>query len=343
MTDKKVFTQDNVSELNFNTCKKIVASEAVRIDEPFEVETLEGTMKGKEGDYLMRGIEGEVYVCDAEIFHQSYRLDNQLARCEKCGRMRLADGSTVPMKQEQVSCDGCGNGRYFNFKQDAVEWLTQIPSESIDLIVTDPPYESLEKHRKKGTTTRLSESEGSSNEWFEIFTNDRFPEFFRQCYRVLKPDAHLYVYTDTETMLEVVPHAERVGFKFWNDIIWTKMTKDGNIKLGMGYHWRRSEEKILFFEKGKRKLNNLAEPDVQQFRPIYRGYPTEKPSGLAKKLILNSSLPGELVVDPFCGSGSTGVACIESGRRFIGLDVKDDAIQKSNRDMWQVLQERLDG
>ncbi|MCZ8659771.1 site-specific DNA-methyltransferase, partial [Escherichia albertii] len=59
---------------------------------------------------------------------------------------------------------------------DAVEWLKTLPSGSVDLFVTDPPYESLEKHRKIGTTTRLKVSKSSSNEWFAIFPNSRFGE-----------------------------------------------------------------------------------------------------------------------------------------------------------------------
>jgi site-specific DNA-methyltransferase (adenine-specific) len=61
---------------------------------------------------------------------------------------------------------------------DAVAWLRDLPSESVDLVVTDPAYESLEKHRAIGTTTRLKHSKASSNDWFTIFPNNRFPEPF---------------------------------------------------------------------------------------------------------------------------------------------------------------------
>ncbi len=68
---------------------------------------------------------------------------------------------------------------------DAVMWLRSLRPETFDLIVTDPAYESLEKHRAKGTTTRLKHSEASSNDWFPIFGNARFPDLFREFYRVL--------------------------------------------------------------------------------------------------------------------------------------------------------------
>src|ERR1051325_12048761 len=83
---------------------------------------------------------------------------------------------------------------------DAVGWLRGQPAESIDLLITDPAYESLEKHRAVGTTTRLKHSKGSSNDWFTVFPNARFVELFDEAFRVMKPDTHLYLFCDAETM-----------------------------------------------------------------------------------------------------------------------------------------------
>src|SRR5512139_1217586 len=90
---------------------------------------------------------------------------------------------------------------------DAVTWLRALPDASVDLIVTDPPYESLEKHRAIGTTTRLKHSKASSNDWFSIFPNDRFHELFVELYRVLKKNSHFYLYCDNETMFVAKPIA----------------------------------------------------------------------------------------------------------------------------------------
>lgn len=76
---------------------------------------------------------------------------------------------------------------------DAVEWLRALGADSVDLAITDPPYESLEKHRAIGTTTRLKHSKSSSNDWFTIFPNTRFPELFAELYRVLRRGSHLYL------------------------------------------------------------------------------------------------------------------------------------------------------
>ncbi|MCG9584324.1 site-specific DNA-methyltransferase [Vibrio tubiashii] len=198
---------------------------------------------------------------------------------------------------------------------DAIDWLKTLPSESVDLIVTDPPYESLEKHRAKGTTTRLKVSKASSNEWFEIFPNERFEELVEEVFRVLKKNAHFYLFCDQETMFAIKPIAENAGFKFWKPIVWDK------VAIGMGYHYRARYEFILFFEKGKRKLKDLSIPDVLEFKRVWRGYPTEKPVELLKVLIAQSSEIGELVVDPFFGSGSTMVAAEELERSFMGTDI----------------------
>lgn len=205
--------------------------------------------------------------------------------------------------------------------RDAVDLLRSLPDASVDLLITDPPYESLEKHRKIGTTTRLKNSKASSNQWFEIFPNDRFEDLFEQVYRVLKPDSHFYFFCDTETMFVARPIGEACGFKFWKPIIWDK------VAIGMGYHYRARYEVILFFEKGKRKLNDLSVPDILTAKRVYRGYPTEKPSELSETLIMQSTEPGDLVVDPFMGSGSVGMAALEQGRRFLGNDICAEAIE----------------
>lgn len=205
------------------------------------------------------------------------------------------------------------------YKDDAVSWLSTLADASVDLVVTDPPYESLEKHRKIGTTTRLKVSKASSNQWFEIFPNERFESLLTEIYRVLKKDSHFYLFCDQETMFVIKPIAEKVGFKFWKPIIWDK------VSIGMGYHYRARHEYILFFEKGKRKLSNLGTPDILECKRVYRGYPTEKPVPLIETLISQSSSIGELVIDPFFGSGSTLVAAKNLERSYLGADISDAA------------------
>ncbi|HIF9180010.1 DNA-methyltransferase [Photobacterium damselae subsp. damselae] len=215
------------------------------------------------------------------------------------------------------------------YKEDAVVWLQTLENESVDLVITDPPYESLEKHRSRGTTTRLKHSKSSSNDWFTIFPNDRFDELFREIYRVLKKGSHFYLFCDQETMFVAKPIAENIGFKFWKPLVWDKQA------IGMGYHYRARYEFVLFFEKGKRKLNDLGIPDVLECKRVWRGYPTEKPVELLETLIKQSTVEGELVIDPFFGSGATLVAAQNLKRAFKGSDVSDSAHEHYLNRVWE--------
>lgn len=211
--------------------------------------------------------------------------------------------------------------RYRLAHSDAVEWLRTLPEASVDLVITDPAYESMEKHRAIGTTTRLKRSKASSNQWFAVFPNARFPELFAELWRVLKRDTHLYLFCDAETMFVVKPLAEAAGFRFWKPLVWDKQ------HIGMGYHYRSRYELILFFEKGRRRLGDLGVADVLPVPRVYRGYPAEKPVALSEVLIRQSSAPGDVVVDPFLGSGSVGVAAARLGRSFQGTDICGEALE----------------
>ena len=78
-------------------------------------------------------------------------------------------------------------------------------------------------------------------------------------------------------------------------------------------------------KKVKRKLNNLGVPDVLECKRVFRGYPTEKPIPLIEILIQQSSSSGELVIDPFFGSGATFLAAKNCGREYLGSDISEDA------------------
>lgn len=213
----------------------------------------------------------------------------------------------------------------------AWDLLPFVHTASVDLVITDPPYASLEKHRARGTTTRLSHSKSSSNDWFEVMPNERFGELFAQVWRVLKPNRHFYLFVDFDTLRWLLAHPELFeqleqrrgrwkGFTLWKPIVWDKET------MGMGYHYRARCEFILFFEKGKRRLNDLGVPDVLSFKRVRNGYPTEKPVPLSEVLVRQSTEPGERVLDPFMGSGSVGVAAVQQGCHFEGFDLAPTAV-----------------
>lgn len=202
---------------------------------------------------------------------------------------------------------------------DAFKWLAGIRSESVDLVITDPPYSTLERHRAWGTTTRLKRA------WFPVIQPDAYPHLLAELYRILKPDTHCYLFADAETMFVVKPVAEGAGFRFWKPLVWDR------VMLGLGYHYRARYEFIMFFSKGTRTLNSRSYPDVLGFKQSRRKdrYPTEKPVELLRVLVEQSSDPRDVVVDPFCGGGSTGVAATSMGREFRGCDVSPDAVART--------------
>lgn len=210
-------------------------------------------------------------------------------------------------------------------QDDAVNWLRRLPDASANLVITDPPYESLEKHRAIGTTTRLKVSKASSNEWFRIFPNARFEELFVEVHRVLAKNSHFYLFCDPETAFIAKPIAESVGFKFWKPLVWDKRA------IGMGYHYRARYEFILFFEKGKRRLHDLGVADILEGKRIRGGYPTEKPVEVNEVLVRQSTSVGDIIVDPFMGSGAAGVAAVRNERLFAGNDIAPGAIDLARR------------
>ena len=131
------------------------------------------------------------------------------------------------------------------------------------------------------------------------------------------------------------------GWRPWPSLTWVKTTKAGSavedpanlldedIRSGMGYHWRRCEERILMLEKGKVKLNKLGWKNVLLGPRAGKGdFPTQKPREVIRRLIENSTQPGDLVLDPFCGSGVVGSVAQELGRRAVLIDVDASAARE---------------
>lgn len=202
-------------------------------------------------------------------------------------------------------------------QRDATEWLRTLNSNSVHCIITDPAYASLEAHRAIGTTTRLKA-------WFDVVPNEYFTAFYLECWRVLKEGSHLYTLCDQRTLDILRPAMAAAGLDYIKFLVWDKTT------IGMGYHYRSRHELIAFASKGQaHAVNDRGVADVLRIPRVFNGYPTEKPVSLLRTLVRQATLPGQLVVDPFMGSGSTGEASISIGRRFAGCDVSEAAVLKS--------------
>jgi DNA modification methylase len=201
---------------------------------------------------------------------------------------------------------------------DALELLKSIPDESIDLIVTDPPYRCISGGRagkKNQPSGILKKNDG------KLFKhNDIKPEaWFPELYRVLKPGSHCYVMVNTVNLLNFMTVAKKSKFLLHNLLVWHK----NNAVTNRWY--MKNAEYILFLRKGRAKpIKHAGSKTVHEFyNTRNKSHPAEKPVDLMEFYIKNSSNRGDLVLDPFMGSGATGVACVNTGRRFIGMELDE--------------------
>lgn len=263
--------------------------------------------------------------------------------CPFCPKIKKENSKQINSSKESKK----SNKKIFKVKEgflicemDAVELVKTLPDESVDLIIIDPAYESLEKYRRIGTTTRLKNSKKSNNKWFKTFPNKRYWHLFPELFRVLKKGSYLFMFCDQETR-DIVVHGAypkgptikkdqyvfgplvESGFTVWKSLIWNKGVR------GMGYHFRAIHEFIIFAEKiekyGKhRQLVDRTQADILDF-PKYNkrdGYPTQKPYDLIEHLVLQGSYKGDLVLDCFAGSGVVGDACLKNDRKCVLGDIQ---------------------
>lgn len=211
--------------------------------------------------------------------------------------------------------DGC-------FCGDCFDLIKQVQDGSVDLIVTDPPYDVDYGNKNKELNNNGDRDSLVSRDEVFIDKFDRYSELSKELFRVLKPDAHLYIFCADKQIVKWIPALEEAGFKFRNYLLWVKNKQGLDMTRGLRYAYK--SEVILFFCKGVKKLNTLGLNNLFKVNVLSDlKHPTQKPVKLVKALIKNSSVEGDLVLDCFMGSGSTGVACSEINRRFIGFELAE--------------------
>ena len=205
---------------------------------------------------------------------------------------------------------------------DCLELMNNIDNESIDLVITDPPY-------KLNKTTGSMTSSSKSNRWqgnlragdktANITNVIQFSEWLPEIYRVLKENSHCYIWVNDKNLVDLCNDAEKVGFRLHNILVWKKNNCTPN-------RWyMKNCEFIVFLHKGKSfPIKNLGDAQLFECDNINgkdKLHPTQKPITYLERLILNSSNELDTVLDPLMGSGSTGVACVNTNRKFIGIEL----------------------
>lgn len=202
----------------------------------------------------------------------------------------------------------CGN---------CIDLFKTIEDESIDLVVTDPPYRVISGGRPKIKGQPSGILKKNDGKIFEH--NDINPEeWISEVYRVLKQGTQCYIMVNSLNMENYLRICREAGFGLHNILAWFK----NNCTPSRWY--MKNAEYILFLRKGKAKtINNVGSKTVHEFDNIIGNklHPTEKPIELMELYITNSSNIGDVVLDPFMGVGSTGLAALKNDRKFIGFEI----------------------
>ena len=202
---------------------------------------------------------------------------------------------------------------------DCVELMKKIPDKSIDLIVTDPPYLINYKtnYRKDKTHDFCSTILNDDN--YDLIHN-----YIQECYRILKDDTAMYMFCNCDRVDYFKQELENAGFKIKNMIIWVK----NNWTAGDLYAQFGKQYEIIFLvNKGRCKFNGKRITDVWNFDRVAgknQLHQNQKPIDLLEQCITKHSNENDVVFDGFMGSGSTGVACLNTNRNFIGIELNED-------------------
>jgi site-specific DNA-methyltransferase (adenine-specific) len=206
---------------------------------------------------------------------------------------------------------------------DCLEGLKEIPDNSVDLVVTDPPYFLSMGHA--GDRDNARKIMGTSNRTFNdlAIAKPFYSQLFQEYRRVLKEDGSFYFFTDWRGYAFYFPiiNAE---LPVRNLVVWDK-------KSGPGSYYSFAHELIIFGTAAP-KLKNKGGTNVLRMPAFCSGakstngekvHPTQKPVELIQKFIEDATDPGAVVLDTFMGSGTTAVACLRTGRNYIGFELDE--------------------
>jgi DNA modification methylase len=224
---------------------------------------------------------------------------------------------------------------------DSIELLQGFPAKSVDLIFADPPYNlQLTQELYRPNMTRV---EGVVEAWDQFNSFEDYDQFTRSwllaCRRVLKDSGTIWVIGSYHNIYRVGAIMQDIGFWFLNDIAWIKANPTPNFR---GVRFTNAHETLIWAQKKKgakytfnhhamKALNDDLQMRSDWVLPVCSGkerlrvhgvkaHPTQKPEALLYRVILSSSNPHDIVLDPFFGTGTTGAVAKKLHRRWIGIE-----------------------
>ena len=227
-----------------------------------------------------------------------------------------------------------------NFKLlhgDALTLLKKIPNKSIDMIFADPPYFLSGEGISCSGGKMVSVKKGDWDEKIDICKKHKFnKKWIKLCYDILKDDGTIWISGTMHNIYSIGMALEEEGFKIINNITWRKLNPPPNISCRAFVH---STETILWakkdIKKAKHKFNYSLMRQLngaKQMKDVWETsltkpsekkcgkHPTQKPMELLERIILSSTDEGDLILDPFNGSGTTGIVAKKLNRNYIGID-----------------------
>lgn len=202
---------------------------------------------------------------------------------------------------------------------DCIDYMKNCEPEIFDLILTDPPYCVNYGIKNRIISKLRSNRILERNKFFEDNEELDIDSLSRLFFKVLKDNSHCYIFCSTSQICLWLSSMKNAGFKFNNQLIWLKNNSTLDVTFGLKYMLKT--ENCLFFRKGYRKLNHIGLSNVLKYDiDIHYEHPCQKPVNMMQFLIENSTNEKNIVFDPFAGSGSVGIACLNSNREFIGCE-----------------------
>lgn len=247
---------------------------------------------------------------------------------------------------------------------DCRQVLTKFPENSIDLIFADPPYNlQLAGELWRPNLTKVDAVDEDWDQFDSFNQYDRFTfEWLMACRRVLKPNGTLWVIGSYHNIYRVGKIMQDLDFWFLNDVVWVKANPMPNFR---GVRYTNAHETLLWMQKEKgakytfnyqamKGLNDDLQMRSDWYIPICTGgerlkdargekaHPTQKPEALLYRVILSSSNPGDVVLDPFFGTGTTGAVARKLHRHFIGVEIDATYAQLAKQRLQQIVQLEFD-
>jgi modification methylase len=229
---------------------------------------------------------------------------------------------------------------------DCVAELEKFPAASVDLVFADPPYNlQLQGDLKRPDDSRVDAVDDAWDKFASFEAYDAFTRaWLLACRRVMKPNATLWVIGSYHNIFRVGALLQDLGFWILNDVIWRKSNPMPNFR---GRRFTNAHETLIWAARDSTNRNYTFNYEALKagndgiqvrsdwFIPLCTGderlkrdgkklHPTQKPEALLARVLLAASRPDDLVLDPFCGSGTTGAVAHRLRRRFIGIERDPD-------------------